>query len=83
MIDSKKWRAHTVGVGPEEVAHGSVVGHFLLPVDRADLVEREDRRAEATVNTEDLSGEEIQAIRTKADWHATSTMISINGSSFI
>lgn len=27
----------TVGVGPEEVAHGPVVRHLLLPVDRAYL----------------------------------------------
>lgn len=46
----------TLGVGPEEVAHGTVVGHLLLAVDGADLVQRLDGRREAPVHAKDLWG---------------------------
>ena len=42
-----------VGVGPEEVAHGAVVGHLLLAVEGADVAEGLDARREAAVHAED------------------------------
>ena len=45
-----------VGVGPEEVAHGSFVGYFLLSVNEADLVYRLYGGAETAVNTENSAG---------------------------
>ena len=44
-----------LGIGPEQVAHGSVVRHFLLPVYGPDLIERLNGRREAAVNAEDLA----------------------------
>jgi len=44
-----------VGVGPEEVAHGAVVRHFLLAVDRAYLVYARQVRAQAAMHTEHAS----------------------------
>ena len=44
-----------LGVGPEQVAHGAVVGNLLLPVDGPDLVQGLDTGAEAAVDTEDLA----------------------------
>lgn len=41
-------------VGPEQIAHGPVVGHLLLPVDDADLVEGVDAGAQSAVDGEDL-----------------------------
>lgn len=46
--------ASVVGVGPEQVAHGSFVGYFLNSVNRTDVVERVDGRGESTVQAEDL-----------------------------
>jgi len=43
-----------IGVGPHEVAHGAVLGYFLLAVDGADLVERRDRRGQSTVHAQNL-----------------------------
>ena len=41
-------------VGPEQIAHGPVVGHLLLPIDDADLIEGVDARTESAVDGEDL-----------------------------
>mmetsp|Transcript_28437 Transcript_28437/g.82252 ORF Transcript_28437/g.82252 Transcript_28437/m.82252 type:complete len:203 (-) Transcript_28437:253-861(-) len=41
-------------VGPEQIAHGPVVGHLLLPIDDADLIEGVDARTQSAVDGEDL-----------------------------
>ena len=46
--------AAVVRVGPEEVAHGSLVGHLLDPVELPDLVDGLDHGREAAVEAEDL-----------------------------
>jgi hypothetical protein len=43
-----------IGITPEQIAHGPLVGNFLEPVERANVVERVDRRTETTMQTEDL-----------------------------
>ena len=40
---------------PQEIAHGTVVRDFLLPVDGADLVQRLYGRGEAAVDAEDFT----------------------------
>lgn len=47
--------ASVVGVGPKQIADGSLVGDFLDAVELADLVERVDGRRETSVQTEDLA----------------------------
>ena len=42
-------------IGPQEVTHGSVVRNLLLPIDRANLVERLNGRAESAVYAKDLA----------------------------
>lgn len=44
-----------VRVRPKEITHRSFVGHLLNAVDRANVVERVDRRGESTVEAEDLN----------------------------
>lgn len=44
----------TFRVGPQEVAHGAIMGHFLFPVDGSDLVQRLDGRRQAAMHTKDL-----------------------------
>lgn len=48
QVASTTWTDHpswnVVGVGPHQVAHGAVVGNFLLPVNHADLVKGADGR---------------------------------------
>ena len=46
--------ASVVGIGPEEVAHGSFVRHFDYAIDSFDLVEGVEAGGEATVEAEDL-----------------------------
>lgn len=46
--------APVVGVRPQKVAHGSLVGHLLDPVKGADVVERVDAGRQASVQAEDL-----------------------------
>ena len=61
--------APVVGVGPEEVAHGSLVGNLLDAVELANVVQSVDGRREATVQAEDgvanESGErkEVEEVR--------------------
>jgi len=43
-----------IGVRPEEIADGALVGHFLDAVELSDLVQGVDRGGETTVETEDL-----------------------------
>lgn len=43
-----------IGVGPEQVAHGSFMRNFLDPVESPDVVEGVDARGEAAVKAEDL-----------------------------
>lgn len=43
-----------IRVGPEQIAHGTLVGHFLNTVQSADVVQRVDTRRQATVQAEDL-----------------------------
>ena len=45
-----------VRVGPEKVAHGALVGDFLLAVDEADFVDGVDERGEAAMDAEDGAG---------------------------
>mmetsp|Transcript_99434 Transcript_99434/g.256998 ORF Transcript_99434/g.256998 Transcript_99434/m.256998 type:complete len:343 (+) Transcript_99434:194-1222(+) len=46
--------AAVVGVGPEQVAHGPLVGHFLDSVELADVVEGVEGGRDATVHADDL-----------------------------
>lgn len=43
-----------IGVGPEEVAHGTLVGHLLHSIELAHLVETVKGGRETAVETEDL-----------------------------
>ena len=43
---------NVIRVGPHEVAHGSVMRHFLLAVDLSDFVERGDARAQTSMHAE-------------------------------
>ena len=52
--DGKEEEEDTLGVRPEEVAHGPVVRDLLLPVDGPDLVEGVDGGGQTTMDTEDL-----------------------------
>lgn len=51
--------ALTFRVRPQEVTHGSIMGHLLLPVNCPDLVQGLDGRGEAPMHTEDLEGSVI------------------------
>ena len=42
-------------IGPQEIAHGTVVGDLLLPINRADLIEGLDGGGKTTVDAEDLT----------------------------
>ena len=44
-----------VGVGPEQVAHGALVGHLLKAVQRTDVVQGVDAWGQAAVQAEDLA----------------------------
>lgn len=46
--------AAIVGVGPQKVAHGSLMGNFLDTVQGSDVVQSIDARRQTTVETEDL-----------------------------
>jgi hypothetical protein len=46
--------ASVVRIGPEQVAHRTLVRDLLYTVDRADMVERVDRGGQAAVQAEDL-----------------------------
>lgn len=46
--------APVIWVGPQQVAHGALVRHFLYAVERPDVVERVDTGRETAVETEDL-----------------------------
>lgn len=41
-------------IGPEKVAHGTIVGDLLLPINCADLVQGLDGGGKTTVDAEDL-----------------------------
>jgi hypothetical protein len=47
--------AAVVGVGPEEIAHGSFVGNFLEAIESPDVVEGVDGGAETPVEAKDLA----------------------------
>ena len=57
-IASTTWTDHpawnVIWVTPHQVAHCTIMGHFLLSVNHADLIEGTDRRWETTVNAENL-----------------------------
>eukprot|EP01136_Pigoraptor_vietnamica_P039277 Opistho-1_new@9865 len=61
--------APVVGIGPEKVAHGTLVGDLLDAIKRPNVVERVDGRREAAVEAEDLvlhkrrEGEEVKEVR--------------------
>lgn len=46
--------AAVIGVGPEQIAHGSFVGNFLYAVQSTNVVERVDTGRQPAVQTEDL-----------------------------
>ena len=46
--------ASVIGITPEQVTHRTLVGHFLNAIQRPDVVEGVDGRAQSTVETEDL-----------------------------
>ena len=46
--------ASVIGVRPEQVAHGSLMGHFLYPIEGADVIKGINARRQSTVKTEDL-----------------------------
>lgn len=58
-----------VGITPQQIAHGSLMRHLLQAVQRADVVERVDRRTEPPVQAEYLpvhqrgQRQEIEQIR--------------------
>lgn len=60
--------ASVIGVGPQQVAHRTLMRHLLYPVQRADVIERVDARGETSVETEDLvvdescQGQEVEKI---------------------
>jgi hypothetical protein len=45
-----------VGIGPEEIAHGAFVGHFLFSVNEPDFIDAVNERGEAAVHAEDGAG---------------------------
>ena len=47
--------AAVIGVGPQEIANGSLVRHLLDSVKLSDLVESVDGWRETTMETEDLA----------------------------
>ena len=58
--ESRAARAQTptfnlVRVGPQQIAHGAFVWHFLFSVDQPDFVHRVDERGEPTVDAQDGS----------------------------
>jgi len=46
--------AAVIGVGPEQVTHGTLVGHLLDSVERSDVVKGIDTRGQAAVQAENL-----------------------------
>lgn len=58
-----------VRVAPEQIAHGSLVRHFLQTIQGSDVVQGVDRRAQAAVEAEDLAihqrgeGQEVEQVR--------------------
>lgn len=50
--DLPAWRV--IWIAPHEVAHGSIMGHFLFSVNASDLVERVDRRTQPAMHAEDF-----------------------------
>lgn len=58
-VSTANGTAITFRVRPQEVTHGSIMGHLLLPVNRPDLVQGLDGRGEAPMHTEDLEGSVI------------------------
>ena len=46
--------ATVVGVRPQQVAHGTLMGHLLYPVQCTDVIKRVNARGETSVETEDL-----------------------------
>jgi len=47
--------AAVIGIGPEEIAHGTLVGHFLEAIESPDVVEGVDGGTETPVEAEDLA----------------------------
>ena len=52
----------TFRVRPQQVTHGPVVGHFLLPVDGSNLVQGLNGRRQAAVHAEDLEEHKTKAV---------------------
>lgn len=50
--------APVVGVRPEQIAHGTLVGHLLYPVQSANVVKSVNAGGETAVETEDLAVDE-------------------------
>lgn len=46
--------ATVIGIRPQQVAHGALVGNLLDSVERSDVVERVDARGKTAVQAEDL-----------------------------
>lgn len=46
--------ASVIGVGPQQVAHGSLMGYLLDSVESSDVVKSIDTRRQTTVKTKDL-----------------------------
>lgn len=53
-VDHRTDNSNTFRIGPQEVTHGPVMGHFLFSVNGSDLVQRLDGWRQATVHTENL-----------------------------
>ena len=47
--------APIIRVGPEQIAHGALVGNLLEPVQGSDVVQRVDAGGQTAVETEDLT----------------------------
>ena len=46
--------ASVIGVRPEQIAHGALMGHFLYPIKGSDVIERVNAGRQSAVQTEDL-----------------------------
>ena len=68
--------APVVGVGPQKVAHGTLVGHLLKTVQSANVVQSVNAGTQTTMKAENLR--KIQKLFLGPDWLKKNTNLSIN-----
>lgn len=61
--------AAIVRIRPQQIAHRTLVRHLLDAIQRADVLERIDRRRQATVQAKDLTEKTTQRINCDDGWH--------------